>query len=110
MVAFTLGQNELVSGGSLRGLVGRIEAFYPLSTTQANVLSSIYLFGTAQLRLKGPQNMQPFNLEDASTATPAPGPSNTLLAVTPSNRDVYSIGLGLDLVKILNGLKVSITK
>ena len=107
MISFTVGQNELVTGGKLWGTVGRVEAFYPLSTTQQNPLSSIYLFGMAQLRLRSPQNVQPFNLEDASTATPAPGPSNTLFVVTPSNRDVYSIGLGLDLIKIVNSLKIS---
>jgi hypothetical protein len=111
MVAFTVGQNELVTGGHLRGAVGRVEAFFPLSTGRSDLLSSIYLFGNAQLRLKGPQNVQPFNLTDVATITnpmPAPGATNTVYLVTPSNRDIYSIGLGLDLVKILNSLNITI--
>jgi hypothetical protein len=104
LVSFTVGQNELVSGGELRGAVGRVEAFFPLSTGQSSLFSSVYLFGNAQIRLHGPQNLQPYNLALATTTST---PSNTLFVATPSNRDVYSIGLGVDLVKILGALNVS---
>jgi hypothetical protein len=104
MLAFTVGQNELVSGGELRGAVGRVEAFFPLSTGKSGLFSSVYLFGSAQLRLHGPQNTQPYNLTPATGNTS----SNTWYVTSPSNRDVYSIGLGVDLVKALNSLSVTI--
>ena len=111
MVSFTLGQNELVTGGHLRGVVDRVEAFFPLSTGRSDMLSAIYLFGNAQLHLNRPQNIQPFNLVDAATVTnlmPNPAPSNTVYIVNPSYRDIYSIGLGLDLVKILNSVSITV--
>jgi hypothetical protein len=105
MVSFTVGQNELVSGGELRGAVGRVEAFFPLSTGQSGLFSAIYLFGNAQFRLHGPQNLQPYNF---MPVTIVPAISTTLYVATPSNRDVYSIGLGLDLVKVLGALNISV--
>jgi hypothetical protein len=30
MLAFTVGQNQVITGGQLRGVIGRVEAFYPL--------------------------------------------------------------------------------
>ncbi len=104
-ISFTVGQNELVSGGELRGPVSRVEAFFPLSTGQSGLLSSIYLFGDAQLRLHAPQNPQPYNFTLATTGST---PANTLYVATPSNRDAYSIGLGLDLVKVLSFLNISV--
>jgi hypothetical protein len=104
MLAFTVGQNELVSGGELRGAVARVEAFFPLSTGKSGLFSSVYLFGSAQIRLHGPQNIQPYNLAPATGNTT----SNTLYLTSPSDRDVYSIGLGVDLMKALNSLSVTI--
>jgi hypothetical protein len=67
IVSFTVGQNELVSGGELRGVVSRVEGFFPLSTGQSGLLSSIYLFGNAQLRLHSAQNLQPYTFAPTTT-------------------------------------------
>lgn len=98
MVSATVGQNESVTGGTLNGAVGRVEAFYPLAIRQASGFSAIYLFGTAQFRLGGMRNLEPFALTPAVSSDPA----RTQYLTTPSTRDLYSIGIGLDLVRLLS--------
>ena len=104
MVSITFGQNELVTGGRLRGIVNRVEAFYPLSTGRNDFLSSIYLFATAQLQLTATPNNHVFFLQ---TPTTVPADASIAVIAAPSKRDVYSIGLGIDLVNILKNAKIS---
>jgi hypothetical protein len=91
IVSFTVGQNELVSGGELRGVVSRVEGFFPLSTGQSGLLSSIYLFGNAQLRLHSAQNLQPYNF---APATGTPPLSETLFVATPQQSRCLQRWLG----------------
>lgn len=106
-VSFTVGQNELITGGLLRGVVGRIDAVYPILTGRRGLLSVIYLFGTAQLRLNSARHAQPFILSPAAAGA-APAISNTLYATTPANGDFYSIGISLDLLKLLSSINIAV--
>lgn len=105
MVTATFGQSELITPGTFRGIVSRIEAFYPLSTGKPGVLSAIYLFATAQLRLGG-AHATIYPLTEETSPNPAPDNTNTLYVVDRTSRDYYSIGVGLDLVQVVNGLKI----
>jgi len=111
LASISFGQNEQVTGGRLHGVVMRSEGFYPLpigdradSSTAAKMFSGIYLFGTVQLYLKRGQNISPFVLQPAPSTVNAYD-SNVAQVTVPSNRDIYRIGVGIDLVSVVNGLK-----
>lgn len=97
----TLGQDELITGGSLRSVVARVDGFYPLPINTSNGrFQFLYLFGTASLRLGRGQNTTPLVLAGApSTVTGTE--SNVAIVSTPSNRDTYRIGIGVDLVNLV---------
>ena len=104
MVMATVGQNELITAGRLRGVVSRVEAFYPLSTGKPGIWSAIYLFATAEVRWGGaraaafPLTQAPANLAFDNT--------NTLYVIDRSGQDYYSIGVGVDLIQFLNVAKI----
>ena len=103
----SLGQNESMTDG-FKGVVLRLDGFYPFPIEKADY---IYLFGTAKLRMAKQEDAQflPFSLD-----TPSSGninSANTLvvqdneLNFFKSNRDVYSLGVGIDLIKLYKRLK-----
>ena len=102
MITFSLGQNEQVTGGTMRGVVGRFEAFYPLvlwgdrSTRGSGI---VYLFGTAMLRLGGASQTTPFILQPAD-GVQGYDPGVAIVAA-PSNRDTYLIGVGIDVGQLI---------
>lgn len=105
MVSFSVGQNQVVTGGTWHGAVGRIEAFYPLpfgnrGQSFLGTLSSLYLFGQAQMRLGGMQTAPPLELQPAAAGVALYDPSVTLVTL-PSTRDVYRLGFGMDLVRAI---------
>ena len=105
MVTATIGQNELITAGKLRGVVSRVEAFYPLATGKPGIWSAIYLFATAQLRWGG-AHATVFPLTPAASPDPAPANTNTLYIIDRSSRDYYTIGAGVDLIQFLNSAKI----
>ncbi len=110
MASVSFGQNELVTGGRLHGVVMRAEGFYPLPIGKSadsgrnSAFSGIYLFGNVQMWLKRGQNIDPFILEPAASDVHAYD-ANVAQVTVPSNRDIYRIGIGIDLVSVINGLK-----
>jgi hypothetical protein len=100
MVSFSVGQNEVVTGGKLSGVVGRIEAFYPLPIGTRSRLSGIYLFGTAMMRLTGAKNIQPFILAPAPTTIQGSDASVAIVSEA-GTRDIYRIGVAIDLVSAI---------
>ena len=81
VVDVSLGQNEAITGGSLRGTVMRVDSFYALPVSGGNFF---YLFGTVMLR-----------------ATPgAPGSGD-------GGHDSYRVGVGVDLVQMLKALRTN---
>jgi hypothetical protein len=123
MISVSLGRNELVTGGTFRGVVARLEAFYPLpiGKDRKDRFSSIYLFGSAQKRLSKVHISEPFILNPVTVMTKAPCPnppaqdslapciilndfvSNGVTVTAPSNRDIYKIGVGVDLIRLFGG-------
>jgi hypothetical protein len=107
MLQITAGQNQVISGGRWQGVVGRIEAFYPLpfgnrGHSVAGAFSSIYLFGETELRI-GAAKIPPALVLQPDTSTPAYDPTVTLVT-TPTTRDTYRFGFGLDLVGFISQL------
>ena len=106
MVSATVGQNELITAGRLRGVVSRVEAFYPLSTGKPGIWSAIYLFATAQLRWGG-AHAAVFPLTPVTSPDPESDNTNTLYITDRSSRDYYTIGVGVDLIQFLNSAKIA---
>ena len=102
MVSFSLGRNEMITGGVLQGIVGRFEAFYPLLLwgDRSDRTAIIYLFGTAMLRLGAAHQSAPFALKPAGTDKSGSDP-DVALVTSANNRDTYVIGVGIDLTQVL---------
>ena len=77
----SLGQNEAITGGTLHGMVMRVDGFYALPVTGGNFL---YLFGTAMVR--------------TSPRPPAIGDPGV---------DTYRIGVGVDVLQMLKALRTN---
>jgi hypothetical protein len=107
--SFTAGQDQLVTGGRYRGVVGRFDVFYPLSIGGAN-FKFVYLFGTVSTRLARTAQTTALFLEPA--APPPAGPNSydpsVMLVTSPSMRDYYRIGIGVDALSLLMKLKISL--
>jgi hypothetical protein len=115
----TLGQDQLITSGFYQGPVLRFDVFYPLPIgNEDGRWKSVFLFGTANMRLQRPGNGTPLAMERMCTATkgatdPAtPANSNcsglkrffdpdvTVVGVA-SSRDTYRMGIGIDFVNLL---------
>jgi len=105
MVSVTIGQSELITAGRLRGVVSRVEAFYPLSTGKPGIWSAIYPFATAQVRWGG-AHATVFQLTQATSPDPASDNTNTLYIIDRTSSDYYTIGVGVDLIQFLNSAKI----
>ena len=103
----TVGQNEAVTD-VLSGMILKFDGFYPFPIAKADY---IYLFGTAHLRLQrsvANAGLLPFALDTPGSDTVNSG--NTLIVedndfnFLRSNRDRYTIGVGIDLIKLYKRL------
>jgi hypothetical protein len=105
MVGFSVGQNELVSGGTLRGVTGKFEGFYPLTIGEPKASDKfiIYLFGRANLHFGHAMESTPLVLQQATGILPD-NPGIAVIA-QPSARDSYTIGVGIDAVQLISKLK-----
>lgn len=108
MVAAAFGQHELVSGGQLRGVVGKFEGFYPLPLgTRDSGAPIFYLFGRANLRLSQGGERTPLVLKRAlgsdGKIVPADDAGIAIIA-SASQRDLYTIGVGVDAVQIIDAI------
>jgi len=106
MISASIGQNEVVTGGALEGAVARFEAFYPLllSGDRSSRAPIVYLFGAALLRLGSANQTTPFILNPVTTTDPAAMAAvrtNLAVVVSPTTRDTYMVGAGIDLTQLL---------
>jgi len=94
------GQDEAVTGGRLQSTVLRLDGFYPLPIAKGNL---VYLFGTAQLALKRSQTKDPLLLPLADTTQTLTSPTTLVVPVPAANRDVFRIGIGVNLFQVFSG-------
>jgi hypothetical protein len=102
IVDLTLGQDAAVTGGERRGVVARVDAFYPLPTD--NIANAIYLFGAIRIqRVDAVEAESPAIILRAPTATVSL-PSDEVFqhTLTPNERtrDEWKFGMGVDLVRL----------
>ena len=99
MFDVTFGQNEAVTGGTFHKFVVGLEGFYALPFPEGKRF--LFLFGSAKFKAGGPKTKQvPFVLDTAESSVLPTNPNVFLADPTPSNRDVYRIGFGVDLIEV----------
>jgi hypothetical protein len=98
---FTLGQNEYVTGGMLRGVILHVGGSFPIPYAPAGFFG----FGSMDLGLSssegsGPQlQLIPAPVTTGLTAT---SPSVYTILTSQPNRDRYQFGFGIDIVHFLS--------
>jgi hypothetical protein len=96
------GQDEMITGGALKGVVSRIDVFYPLPAKDPDGrFKCLFLFGTVNLRLSRAGIETPLILEPASADIKLYNPGVSIVTVA-STRDTYRIGVGIDFVNLWN--------
>ena len=101
-----VGQNETVTGGGLQGAVLRLDGFFPLPISADKDPSFIYLFGTAFMKLHRSSNfVDPLVLERATGQVAVPAENVLIVTSPPSARDYYRIGIGVNLLSIIDKLR-----
>lgn len=103
MLDLTFGQNSAVTGGQLRHFVFGIDGSYQLP------FKGIYIFGSTNLKVGGSKTSKtPFVLDpvDASQNIKLSNP-DVVITSRQLNRDVYRLGLGVDLVELFRKDKKS---
>jgi hypothetical protein len=103
----TIGQNEFVTGGKLKGPVFRIEGYYPLPFEE---MKFINIFGSAVLRFGAATTGTPLVLIAAPDGTPVPAPNVALIALPQPNRDYYRVGFGLDFISFVEKMRDALSK
>jgi hypothetical protein len=98
MFDVTFGQNEAVTGGTFHKFVVGLEGFYSLPFGERRFL---FLFGSAKFKAGGAKTKEaPFILDTAESSVLPTNPNVFLAEPTPSNRDTYRLGFGVDLIEV----------
>jgi hypothetical protein len=96
-----VGQNEAVTGGRLHGMVMRFDGFYPLPVSNRSIL---YLYGNAYINLRRHANItDPLILATAPSDVTVPAANVFVVPNPPSSRDLYRIGIGVNLIELFRG-------
>jgi len=106
-VEFSIGQNEFVTNGHLTGLVGHVAATYPFTFTTGSSSVTVYFFGEATNAYTHATYAPAIPLAPAlSNGSPVPltDPSVYTIIVPSNHRDTYRIGVGMDLITVVNSL------
>jgi hypothetical protein len=106
-VEFSIGQNEFVTNGHLTGLVGHVAATYPFTFTTGSSAVTVYFFGEATTAYTHATYAPAIPLAPAlSNGSPVPltDPSVYTITVPSNHRDTYRIGVGMDLITVVNSL------
>jgi hypothetical protein len=96
-----VGQNESVTGGKLRNVVLRLEGFYPLP-----FYPPVHLYLTTVMKMSSPKiNQHPLVLESPANPVTLSDKSVFLQTLDTTDRDFYRLGIGIDLVDMINRLR-----
>jgi hypothetical protein len=98
----TVGQDESVTGGQLRHWVFRMDAVYPFP-----FVPGMHILGSVNLALAKNKLTSPVTIQSPSPAPVENGSNiNTVRQVVPQlDRDIFRIGVGVDIDQILKALK-----
>jgi hypothetical protein len=107
IIDLTLGRDAAITGGTQRGIVGHIDAFYPIPTD--TVANAIYFFGairTHWLRAESPIDPEAdpviLRAPTAVVSLPSPEVFQHTLTADERTRDEWKFGIGVDLVRLFS--------
>jgi hypothetical protein len=95
IIDLTVGQDEQVTGGLLSGWVFRVDAIYPLPIVPGAHIFASVLSGLQKNKVSDPLILTP------DPTIPVTDPKVFVVPVGQPNRDIYRIGLGIDLLQVL---------
>jgi hypothetical protein len=90
----TVGQDEAITAGHLSRWVLRLDVIYPLS-----FLPGFHAFGSLNTAFQKNQTTLPIKAEDPSQ--PASDTNTVRFPVPLQNRDLFRVGVGVDLIQLL---------
>ena len=97
IIDVSVGQDEAVTAGRLKGVLFRVEGVYPLP-----FVPGLHIFGSIYSSFKG--DHPDFPLNSFTVNTPAEGARNDLntfrFGLPPLNRDYFRVGIGIDLIQV----------
>jgi len=96
------GQNANVTGGSLRGVVARLDGFYPLPFDGVRYL---YLFGSADLLVGGRLSQGTIVLQPVTDYPALPNADTFQIQSPPLSRDQYRLAVGVDIIQLIDYIK-----
>jgi len=107
MLTYSLGQNQVVSGGVSSGVVQRVEGFFPLPLGDrfAKTITTLYLFGRVDMRVARGKQSTPFILQPAPAGVNG-FDSDVNIVTVRQNRDLYTIGVGVDAIKLIKTISL----
>jgi len=106
----SFGQDEAITGGRPLSVVGKIDVFYPIHIPKGSTdgkYDFFFLFGNANLRLSKAVSNPTFALQNpnAGGTTVQPYDPNLAVITVSSARDTYRIGVGVDLLHLIQAFK-----
>lgn len=105
--ALSFGEDEAITGGIFRSVVGKIDVFYPLPLSGVSgKYKCVYLFGTVNLRLSKATPVPTFALQNpnANGTVVQPFDPNLAIVTVRSTRDTYRFGAGVDLINLIQSM------
>jgi hypothetical protein len=105
-LTLSVGQNEYVTAGMMRGFVLHAGGTFLMPGVQASKLAgALWLYGAIDMDLTHTdQSTQQFLLQTAPSTVTATGASVAVIPVAAQNRDRYRFGVALDISKLVSML------
>ncbi len=101
IIDITVGQNESVTGGALRGVVFGVEGIYPLPFIKGKQRGSLYVFGSARVKLNDAKIESPVFLQPPDSPVAVPSDKVFIQQLPPRDSDYYRLGIGVDLIRLI---------
>jgi len=95
---FRLGEDESVTAGHLVPIVATLNGTYPIPGTQG----ILRIFGSVYLRVQGTHSATTLAITPSATFVSPTQPAVVLQPIRPADTDYYHLGVGVDLVPLLN--------
>jgi hypothetical protein len=95
LLDLTVGQNETVTGGVLRGVVLTLTGDYPLAG------GTFRLFGSAFMRISSNTNGVTMDMSPVTSAVSPTSSSVVIQSTVPLDQDYFRVGVAVDIVKVL---------
>jgi hypothetical protein len=110
IASVSIGQNEYVTRGQLRGFVLHADATWPLpSTLSGRFAGGVYVFGSVDTNVSDRNaSTQQFLLPTAGSTITLTSSNVAQIPVAQANRDRYRFGITVDLVKLITAVGAAV--